>query len=106
MKLAVRRTKARAAFLEKEPGSSDPLDFRLLLIMSTFYRRWAALRLKQLMPWIMGWSLKEIFAGAEPQGACDATYGIGLMLEEFRLDNVPFCGGTADISKFFDQSTF
>ena len=25
------------------------------------------------------------------------------MLEEFRLDNIPFCGGTADVSKIFDQ---
>ena len=55
---------ARAAFLEKEEGASRPLDFRLLTIMSTLYRRWASIRLKHLAGWIEEWSLEEIYAGA------------------------------------------
>ena len=65
--------RARAAFLEKEEGARRPLDFRVLTILNAIYRRWRAIRLKHLMPWIEEWALGEIYAGAVPQGATYAT---------------------------------
>ena len=61
------------------------------------------IRLKHVMPWIEGWALGEIYAGAVPQGATDATYMIGLWMEKMRMKAVAYCGGAVDISKFFDQ---
>ena len=92
-------TKARAAFLEKEEGARKPLDFRLLTIMNTIYRRWGSIRLKHMAKWVEGWALGEIYAGASPQGATDATYMIGLRMEKLRLNDIPYCGGAVDISK-------
>ena len=76
---------ARAAFLAKEENAASPLDYRLLLMMSTLYRSWAKIRLADLMPWISRWALWEIYAGALPQGASDATYVLSLKLEEIPL---------------------
>lgn len=49
------------------------------------------------------WAMLEIYAGAAPQCAADATYVIGLNLEHIRLRGDWLCGGAVDISKFFDQ---
>ena len=44
-------TTARAAFLPKgEEPSLDPLEHRVLLMLSTFYRTWAKAPLKHLQP--------------------------------------------------------
>ena len=44
-------TIARAAFLAKEEDSDmDPLDYRVLLMLSTVYRVWGKIRLPQLQP--------------------------------------------------------
>ncbi len=44
-----------------------------------------------------------MYAGAGKQGAEDAWYQTMLDLEFLQLDGTPYCGGTADIMKFFDQ---
>ena len=55
---------ARAAFMEKEAGNvSDPLKFRVLKILPALYRRWAAVRLRNLEEWVGEWSTADIYAG-------------------------------------------
>ena len=55
---------ARAAFLAKDADKlEDPLAYRVLLIMSVLYRRWASCRLRGMAPWIKRWQLQEMFAG-------------------------------------------
>lgn len=42
-------------------------------------------------------------AGVPQQGAVDATYQVLSDVEIMTVEATPFCGGAADISKFFDQ---
>ena len=64
----------RTAFLQKDPSTQtfDPLDFRVLLILSVFYRKWAAHRLWCLRDWISLWDIPELNAGVPGKGAEDA----------------------------------
>ena len=46
-------TQARAAFLAKDNEAKENcMNYRILTIMPLFYRRWAALRLRSLDPWV------------------------------------------------------
>jgi hypothetical protein len=61
-------TVARAAFMAKEEESDmDPLDYRVLLMLSTAYRTYAKTRLEHLHPWVDSWALDEVYAGIEGQ---------------------------------------
>ena len=61
------------------------------------------MRLKDLAPWIDTWADPNIYAGVPGQGETDAWYNLLLELELTDLQGMPYCGGTADIQKFFDQ---
>ena len=66
---------ARAAFLSKDTtNTTDPLAYRVLLILPTFYRRWASTRLNDIRLWIRSWQLPGMLAGIEGFGAEDAWY--------------------------------
>ena len=97
-------TIARAAFMAKEEESDrDPLDYRVLLMLSTAYRTWAKIRLERLHPWVGTWALDEIYAGIEGQGANDAAYATAVEIEWCRLQGLDYSGGAADIYKCFDH---
>ena len=91
-------------YLEKD-GSvlGEVMSYRPLTISVPIYRRWAAMRLLTMIPWVEGWALEEMFAGIPGQGAVDAWYQTLMDIEMLLLDGTPFCGGAADIHKFFDQ---
>ena len=58
-------TNAKSAFLAKDPKNLDDcLSYRLLTILPFIYRKWAAIRHKDLKPWIDLWALPEMHAGA------------------------------------------
>ena len=44
-----------------------------------------------------------MYAGVAAVGAEDAWHITCMEIEELTLEGTPFCGGTADIMKFFDQ---
>ena len=67
------------------------------------YRRWASMRLKCFDGWVSTWALPQMFAGVAQQGAADATYQVLSEVEKMTLEGVSYCGGAADIYKFFDQ---
>ena len=97
-------TVARAAFLAKEEDSDmDPLDYRVLLMLSSIYRVWGKIRLPQLQPWIATWDLQEIYVGVEGNGANDAAYATAVEIEYCRVHGEDYTGGAADIFKCFDQ---
>ena len=59
----------RAAFLAKEEDSDlDPMDYRVLLMLPSVYRRWGKIRLAHLKPWISTWDLQQVYAGIEGNG--------------------------------------
>ena len=59
--------KARAAFLEKNPEHrGDPTSLRVLLMLPAIYRRWAAIRLITLRPWIEQWADDAILRVLHP----------------------------------------
>ena len=88
----------RSAFLAKtEIPSLDPLQYRILLILPILYRRWAALRLRDLAPWIDTWALEEMYAGMRGRGAEDAWWTTALEVEFARLSGDVVIGGVADI---------
>lgn len=60
---------AKAAFLPKDPDNqADPMAYRILLILSTLYRKWAATRLHSLYPWVESWANSSLFAGVPGRG--------------------------------------
>ena len=81
----------------------EGMSFRPLTITVPVYRRWAAIRLKSMTRWIDEWALEEMFVGVPGQGAVDAWYQALMDVECMLLEGMPFCGGAADIHKFFDQ---
>ena len=94
-------SKARAAFMQKDENSNDdPTKFRVLLILSAPYRRWAGIRLRTLMEWIATWTTMDIYAGGDPMGATMATYGVGVNIESMELEGKPYCGATLDLARF------
>ena len=83
----------RVAYLEKEPGEcEDALKFRPLVLLPALYRRWASARLEALREWTARWTLTSIYAGAEPQGAAEATYHIGTQIELAELTGKHMAG--------------
>ena len=94
----------RAAFLEKDEDKQvEPLSFRVLLVLPTLYRKWAALRLANLQHWISKWAMLSMLAGTQGQGAADGSLRTALMIETCKLEDTPFTGGVTDIYKCLDQ---
>ena len=59
---------ATSAFLPKDINdAANPLSYRVLLIMPTLYRRWAALRLSDLEEWISTWIHPSMMAGVKEE---------------------------------------
>ena len=75
---------------KESKASYDPLSYRVLLMMSQIYKKWAAMRLKQSSPWIQRWRLPQMYAGVP-----------GLCLEYWRSRQTT--GGATDIYKSFDE---
>ena len=97
-------TQGRAASLSKdETNQTDPLAYRMLLIHSIVYRKWATVRLKHMKQWIQTWSHGAIFAGGENGGADEGWWTTSLEFEEHMINGNSFAGGSADIYKCFDQ---
>ena len=63
---------AKASFLLKDMSKlADPMAYRVLLILPSLYRRWAAARLHNLYPWVSGWANSYMYAGIPGLGAAD-----------------------------------
>ena len=75
------------------PTQAGPRDLRILLILSTIYRRWASYRLQSLAPWIHEWELEEMFAGIPGKGAEQASYTTAILLEYLKCQQHDFTGG-------------
>ena len=96
--------RAKVVFLEKAGAAlGEVMSYRPLTITSPLYRAWGSMRLRHLAEWVDTWKLPEMFAGVPEMGAVDAWYGVLLRLEQLKLEGSDFCGGVADIAKFFDQ---
>ena len=94
----------RFAFMSKDNSKlDDALAYRLLLILSVLYRRWATVRLRNLKEWIATWAQDGFFAGTDAVGAEDAWWETAVVIEEMLLNDTPFSAGTADLFKCFDQ---
>ena len=96
---------AKAAFLSKHPTpSTDPLGYRVLLILPVVYRRWANARLYDLREWVDQWFPEgSMFAGAPGLGADDAWMSTAIWAEQCTLNHLDFGGGSTDVFKCFDQ---
>ena len=95
---------ARIVYLEKLGAELGlVMSYRHLTITAPIYRGWATMRLRELEPWVRSWALPGMFAGVPEMGAVDAWMEVLTMLEGYKLDGKHYCGGTADIAKFFDQ---
>ena len=53
--------------------------------------------------WIESWCIPEMYAGVPGVGAVDAWHEALTEMEETKLNGKAFCGGVADIAKFFDM---
>ena len=79
------------------------MAYRVLLIMPTLYRKWAATRLHDLYPWVDTWANEAMFAGIPGIGAADGWYQTAIQLELARVTDTHIVGGAVDIHKCFDQ---
>ena len=61
------------------------------------------MRLASLEGWIQSWAKPQMYAGIPEMGAVDAWREALTTIEELKLDGKAYCGGVADIAKFFDQ---
>ena len=94
---------ARAAYLAKDPErADDPLAYRVLMILSTFYRKYMTLRNRDMQSWMDDWILPEMFAVGS-NGAEDAWDELSADIEDWDVNNIEYAGGTVDIAKCFDQ---
>ena len=95
---------ARAVFLQKDGTMVGQVtSYRILTITSPLYRAWASMRLDDMHMWVRSWALPEMYAGVPEKGAVDAWREVLTKAENMKLDNTNYCGGVADIAKFFDQ---
>ena len=95
---------ARVVYLEKIGAVlGEVMSYRPLTITSPLYREWGSLRLRHMAPWINEWKTEEMYAGVPEYGATDAWHLALARLEHHKLNDTQFCGGVADIAKFFDQ---
>jgi hypothetical protein len=91
-------------FLSKtEEPSTDPMEYRILLILSRLYRRWASIRLRDLHGWIQQWQLPEMYAGVPGGGAELAWWHLSAINEDAYHSGADFAGAAVDIYKCFDQ---
>lgn len=68
---------ARAAYLAKNLNQSDnPLEYRVLMILPSLYRRWASTWLEAVKGWTDDWGMNDSYAGTGNQGAEDASYAL------------------------------
>ena len=56
-----------------------------------------------MAPWANAWGMDEMFAGVGSNGAEDAWMDLAIQIEHATLSDEPYCGGTTDIVKCFDQ---
>ena len=93
---------ARAASMAKDPTKlEDPLKYRVLTVLSVVYRKWASLRFKNLDGWIQGWEIEEPYT--VKGGAQAAWWVTALELEHLNCQAVSVTGGSADLTKAFDE---
>ena len=94
---------ARIAYPEKVGAVTGMLmSYRPLTITAPIYRCWATMRLACMEDWMRTWALPEMYARIPEMGAVDAWRQVLATIEDFKLEGKPYCGGVADIAKFFD----
>ena len=42
--------------------STNPMEYRILLVLSRLYRRWASMRLRDMQEWIRKWQHPAMYA--------------------------------------------
>eukprot|EP00969_Alexandrium_andersonii_P086808 3828712-Alexandrium_andersonii.AAC.1 len=70
--------------------------------MSHTYRRWAAMRLRDLSHWVEGWALPELYGGMRGKDASMAAWSTAVELEWAHMQKCPVVSLTADLFKCFD----
>ncbi|WP_353239581.1 hypothetical protein, partial [Limnohabitans sp.] len=97
-------TWGKAFFLSKnDEPSTAPMEYRILLILSRLYRRWASMRLRDLQGWVRTWQLPEMYAGVPGGGADMAWWHLSAVNEDIFHAGGDIAGATIDIYKCFDQ---
>ena len=78
------------------------MEYRILLILSRLYRRWASMRLRDVHSWAQGWQLPEMYAGVPGGGAELAWWHLSAANEEVALIGANVAGAAIDVYKRFD----
>eukprot|EP00969_Alexandrium_andersonii_P234803 10367354-Alexandrium_andersonii.AAC.1 len=77
--------------------SMDPMDYRLLSIASFVNRRWAAMRLRDVQPWMDEWALPEMVGIKGALAPDAASWKTSLDIECAGAAGEVYCGMSADI---------
>ena len=95
---------ARVVFLGKGTGASvEAYEFRLLSICSLLYRRWSAMRLHDMEPWIEQWAEPGMFGGFKQRATDEAFWSVALDQELATLQHCHTSMLSVDVHKAFDQ---
>ena len=97
-------TCGKAFFLANtDEPSTDPMDYRIILILSRLYRRWASMRLRDTQDWIKKWQLPIMYAGVPGGGAELDWWHLSVVKEEAFHTEPDIVGATIDIYECVDQ---
>ena len=83
-----------------EEPSTDPMEYRILLIFSRLYRRSASMRLRDVHEWVQGWQVPEMYAGVPGGGAEMAWWHLSATNEEAILTGADIAGAAIDRGRF------
>ena len=93
-------TWGKAFFQSKtEEPSTDPMEYRILLILSRLYRRWASIRLRDLHGWLQQWQMPEMYAGVPGGGAELAWWHLSAINEDALTLPAPLSTSTSALTR-------
>ena len=81
----------------------EPLNLRPITVTPVIYRLWAALRVKDCMPWQEEWVHRGQHGARSKQSTTDALVRISIELEDAVLHDRDMKGIAVDLSKAFDN---
>ena len=93
---------AGVSLIPKGEGGA-PLDQRPITVSATIYRVWAAIRMRDSIPWQEQWMKKGQHGARAKHSTIDALMRVSLFFEQAIQAKTPAYGIAIDLSKAFDN---
>ena len=94
---------AGISLIPKEGEGGAPLDQRPITVSAIVYRVWAAVRMRDSIPWQEAWMRTGQHGARAHHSTVDALMRVSLFFEQSILDGTDAFGVAVDLSKAFDN---